>query len=63
MAKIRVETIREFYLELSEAEASYLKDILQNYLGAGEEYTLDRTIRERLFKELHSGFHPDMEEK
>jgi len=47
----------------TEAEASYLKDMLQNYLGEGEESKRDRTIRERLFKELHIGLHPDMEAK
>lgn len=52
MANIRVEITRTFEMELTEAEAIYLKDLLQNYLGEGEESNRDMRIRRLLFEGL-----------
>lgn len=51
---ISVETKRVFHLELTEAEALWLRAYMQNYPGAGEESASSYHMRKALFDALPS---------
>jgi hypothetical protein len=55
MADCTVETKRTYYLELTEDEARYLKDLTQNKLTPGQESDGGRT-RERIFTAINDAY-------
>lgn len=54
MATSRVSVHRTIHLELSEAEAIWLRARLQNHLDEGPEDPFDKTNREAIFSAIPS---------
>lgn len=61
MAKTNRREILEFELTLSEEEAEYLHDLLQNFIAPdGNEEPIEHTkIRSAIFNELHMALNPE----
>lgn len=56
MAQGKAIITKDVELSLTDREARYLKDVLQNYLGQGKEPPEDQKVREGIFSVLHTLF-------